>query len=55
MDNTEKILCFIASGKWILTEEYVRSSQKQRRFVDEADFHVALTFDNSKLAQASFK
>jgi hypothetical protein len=55
MDNTEKILCFIASGKWILTTEYVTNSHAQGRFLDEADYHVATVFDNSKLALGSYK
>lgn len=55
MDCTEKILCFIAAGKWILTHSYLKHSLQKRMFLDEEEFHVSKRFKNSKLASVSLK
>eukprot|EP00993_Chasmostoma_nieuportense_P007716 NODE_977_length_1728_cov_31.092442_g916_i0.p1 GENE.NODE_977_length_1728_cov_31.092442_g916_i0~~NODE_977_length_1728_cov_31.092442_g916_i0.p1 ORF type:complete len:556 (-),score=110.12 NODE_977_length_1728_cov_31.092442_g916_i0:61-1614(-) len=36
--RTEKVLCAIAAGNWLLTDEYLLSSQKAGRFVDEGPY-----------------
>jgi hypothetical protein len=53
MSTTEKILCFIAAGKWVLTKEYISECVKEERFVNEIDFHVCNQYPKSKLASVS--
>ncbi|RMZ95575.1 SMC5-SMC6 complex localization factor 1 isoform X1 [Brachionus plicatilis] len=52
---TEKILCFIAAGKWIVTQTYIKNCLKESKFLDETPFQVSLKFPKSKLAQISYK
>lgn len=53
MATTEKILCFISAGKWVLTKEYIAECVKQEKFVDENDYHVCNFYPESKLAKVS--
>ncbi len=53
MSTTEKILCFISAGKWVLTKEYIAECVKKEKFVDENDFHVFNFYPESKLAKVS--
>lgn len=55
MDCTEKILCFIAAGKWILTQSYLKNCIKQNELLDEEQYHVSKRFNKSKLAVVSLK
>lgn len=55
MACTEKILCFIASGKWIVTQSYIKSCLKESTFLDENNYQVSQKFPHSKLAQISLK
>lgn len=55
MECTEKILCFIAAGKWILTQAYLRDSLVNGKFLDEENYHVSKEFQTSKLALVSLK
>lgn len=55
MECTEKILCFIAAGKWIVTPSYIKNSYRENRFLNEEEFHVSIKFPRSKLAMVSLK
>jgi len=54
MSTSEKILCFISAGKWVLTKEYISECVKEERFIDETDFHVYNQYAESKLAKVSY-
>ncbi len=55
MESTEKILCFVASGKWVITHSYLKRCLAEKRFVNEDDSHVSKRFKKSKLANVSLK
>jgi len=55
MECTEKILCFIAAGKWVVTHSYLKRCLAERKFVKEDEFHVSKRFKNSKLANVSLR
>lgn len=55
IECTEKILCFIASGKWIITHTYLKRCLNEKKFLKEDDFHVSKRFKDSKLATVSLK
>lgn len=55
IDSSEKILCFIASGKWIVTQSYLKDSFKEKRFLEEKDYHIFNKFPHSKFAFVSMK
>ena len=54
MSTSEKILCFISAGKWVLTKAYISECVKEERFIDETDFHVYNQYAESKLAKVSY-
>ena len=37
MNLTEKVCGFIAAGKWILTQNYLKQSAKAKKFVEEGN------------------
>ena len=47
LKRTEKLLCGLSSGKWILQQEYIAECEAQGRWVSEAPFewHNARKFD----------
>lgn len=55
MECTEKILCFIAAGKWIITHSYLKHSLRAGKFLTEEEFHVSFHRLDSKLASVSLK
>lgn len=55
MESTEKILCFIAAGKWILRLSYVKDSLNAKKWLDEKNYHISHKYYNSKLANVALK
>jgi hypothetical protein len=55
METSEKILCFIVAGKWILSSSYIDTSVEENGFVDEYNFEAVLEHCCSKLAMVSHK
>jgi hypothetical protein len=53
MNFTEKLIGFIAAGKWILTQSYLKYSLKANRFLDETSYHISEGFTLSQLAKVS--
>ncbi len=55
IESTEKILCFIAAGKWILRLSYVKDSLNAKQWLNEMTYHISHKYPNSKLANVALK
>ena len=55
VDSTEKILCFIAAGKWILRLSYVKDSLHAKKWLNESNYHISVKYVHSKLANVALK
>ena len=55
VECTEKTLCFVATGKWIVTREYVQASIIAGHFLDEEAYQISEVLPDTRLAGASLK
>jgi hypothetical protein len=55
VNTSEKMLAFVAAGKWILTPSYIQASVNAKCFLDELPYHIFLAYPRLTLAHASYQ
>ena len=55
LESSEKVLCFIAAGKYILRKSFLQDSFRKNMFLNEQDYHIVKRNGAVKLAKVSLR